>query len=31
MGALWEVFPLSVFWFHLPWASFAAHLPGIGA
>jgi hypothetical protein len=31
MAALWEVFPLSVFWFNLPWARVAAHLPGIGA
>lgn len=28
MMALWEVFPLSVFWFNLPWAGIAAHLPG---
>ena len=30
MAALWEVFPLSVFWFNLPWAAIAAHLPGVG-
>lgn len=28
MVALWLVFPLSVFWFNLPWAKIAAHLPG---
>ena len=31
MMALWEVFPLAVFWFNLPWAKVAAHLPGVGA
>lgn len=31
MAALWVVFPLSVFWLDLPWASVAAHLPGVGA
>jgi hypothetical protein len=31
MAALWEVFPLSVFWFNLPWAAVAAHLPGVPA
>jgi cytochrome bd-type quinol oxidase subunit 2 len=31
MAALWIVFPLSVFWLDLPWASVAAHLPGVGA
>lgn len=31
MAALWEIFPLSVFWFNLPWARLAAHLPGVGA
>ena len=31
MAALWLVFPLSVFWLDLPWASVAAHLPGVGA
>ena len=31
MMALWEVFPLSVFWLGLPWAGVAAHLPGVGA
>lgn len=31
MAALWVVFPLAVFWFNLPWARVAAHLPGIGA
>lgn len=31
MMALWEVFPLSVYWLNLPWASVAAHLPGVGA
>jgi hypothetical protein len=29
MMALWEVFPLLVLWLHLPWASIAAHLPGV--
>jgi cytochrome bd-type quinol oxidase subunit 2 len=31
MAALWLVFPLAVFWLDLPWASVAAHLPGVGA
>jgi hypothetical protein len=31
MAALWVVFPLAVFWLHLPWAQVAAHLPGVGA
>jgi FtsH-binding integral membrane protein len=31
MAALWVVCPLSVFWFNLPWAKVAAHLPGVGA
>jgi cytochrome bd-type quinol oxidase subunit 2 len=31
MATLWIVFPLSVFWLDLPWASVAAHLPGVGA
>ena len=26
-----EAIPLTVFWLHLPWASIAAHLPGVGA
>lgn len=28
MAALWVAFPLSVFWFRLPWARVAALLPG---
>jgi hypothetical protein len=31
MAALWVVFPLTVFWLNLPWASVAAYLPGVGA
>ena len=31
MGVLSVVVPLAVFWFHLPWAKVAAHLPGVGA
>jgi hypothetical protein len=31
MALLWVVCPLTVFWFKLPWASVAAHLPGVGA
>ena len=31
MAALWVVFPLTVFWGHLDWASVAAKLPGVGA
>jgi hypothetical protein len=31
MAALWVVFPIAVFWLHLPWAQVAAHLPGVGA
>jgi hypothetical protein len=31
MAALWVVFPLAFFWFNLPWAKVAAHLPGVGA
>jgi hypothetical protein len=29
MFALWEVFPLAVFWLDLPWAKVAASLPGV--
>jgi hypothetical protein len=31
MAALWVVFPIAVFWLHLPWAQVAAHLPGVRA
>ena len=31
MAALWAVFPLTVFWGNLDWASVAAKLPGVGA
>jgi hypothetical protein len=31
MAAITVAIPLSVFWFNLPWASVAAHLPGVGA
>jgi hypothetical protein len=31
MGVISVAIPLAVFWFHLPWASVAAHLPGVGA
>jgi hypothetical protein len=31
MSVLWVIFPLAVFWFNLPWAKVAAHLPGVGA
>lgn len=31
MMAIWEVFPLAVFWLNLPWANVAAKLPGVGA
>jgi hypothetical protein len=31
MAALWAVCPLAVWWLNLPWASVAAHLPGVGA
>jgi cytochrome bd-type quinol oxidase subunit 2 len=31
MGALTVFIPLAVFWFNLPWAKVAAHLPGIAA
>src|SRR5438105_9782045 len=31
MAALWEISTLSVFWFNLPWAKVATHLPGVGA
>lgn len=31
MAAITVGVPLAVFWFHLPWAKVAAHLPGIGA
>jgi hypothetical protein len=31
MGAISVAIPLTVFWFHLPWASVAARLPGVGA
>ncbi|WP_155264204.1 hypothetical protein [Sphingomonas segetis] len=31
MGALAVAVPLAVFWFNLPWAKVAAHLPGVAA
>lgn len=31
MGALSVAVPLAVFWFNLPWAKIAAHLPGVNA
>lgn len=31
MGALTVAVPMAVFWFDLPWARVAAHLPGVGA
>jgi hypothetical protein len=31
MLALVVFIPMAVFWFNLPWASVAAHLPGVGA
>ena len=31
MGAISVAIPLAVFWFNLPWARVAAHLPGVGA
>jgi hypothetical protein len=31
MAAISVAIPLSVFWLNLPWASLAAHLPGVGA
>jgi hypothetical protein len=31
MGAISVAIPLTVFWFNLPWAKVAAHLPGVGA
>jgi hypothetical protein len=31
MGTISVAVPLAVFWFHLPWAKVAAHLPGVGA
>ena len=31
LAALSVAIPLAVFWFNLPWASVAAHLPGINA
>ncbi len=31
MAALSVAVPLAVFWFNLPWAAVAAHLPGVGA
>lgn len=31
MALLWAVPMLAVFWFNLPWAKVAAHLPGVGA
>ena len=31
MAAITIVIPLAVFWFNLPWAAVAAHLPGVGA
>lgn len=31
MAAITVAVPLSVFWFNLPWAKLAAHLPGVGA
>jgi uncharacterized membrane protein YozB (DUF420 family) len=31
MGVIAVLVPLSVFWFNLPWAKVAAHLPGVAA
>jgi hypothetical protein len=31
MAAISVAIPLAVFWFNLPWAKVAAHLPGVGA
>ena len=31
MAAITVAIPLAVFWFNLPWAKVAAHLPGVGA
>jgi hypothetical protein len=31
MVAVTVAIPLAVFWFNLPWAKVAAHLPGVGA
>ena len=31
MAAITVAVPLAVFWFNLPWAKLAAHLPGVGA
>jgi hypothetical protein len=31
MAAVTVAIPLAVFWFNLPWAMVAAHLPGVGA
>ena len=31
LAAISVVIPLAVFWFNLPWAKVAAHLPGVGA
>lgn len=31
MAAITVAVPLAVFWFNLPWAKVAAHLPGVGA
>jgi hypothetical protein len=30
IAAITVAIPLAVFWFNLPWAKVAAHLPGIG-
>jgi hypothetical protein len=30
MGAITVAIPLAVFWFNLPWAKVASHLPGVG-
>jgi ABC-type Fe3+-siderophore transport system permease subunit len=31
MASITVFVPLAVFWFNLPWAKLAAHLPGVGA
>ena len=31
MAAITVAVPLAVFWFNLPWAKLAAHMPGVGA